>query len=87
MPRTFDTENPSARALYLVVFLNAQSCEFYPSLYASRAAAEAAYEDLLRRFDVKPCYGGLADDWGEAPHLYRIAAKGRVGEEIHLRAA
>jgi hypothetical protein len=70
--------------MYLVLFLDQSNYEFNPSLHASRAEAEAAYKDLLRHFECKPCCGGLADDYGEGPHLYRIECDGEVGKEICL---
>ena len=70
--------------MYLVLFLDQCNYEFNPSLHASRAEAEAAYKALLQRFDCKPCSGGPADDWGEGPHVYRLEADGKPGEEIDL---
>jgi hypothetical protein len=70
--------------MYLVLFLDQCNYEFNPSLHASRAEAEAAYKALLQRFDCKPCCGGLADDYGEGPHIYHLQADGKLGEEINL---
>jgi hypothetical protein len=70
--------------MYLVLFLDQRSYEFNPSLHASRAEAEAAYKALLQRFDCKPCCGGLADNCGEGPHVYRLEADGKLGEETDL---
>jgi hypothetical protein len=71
-------------SVYLVLFLDADNNALNPSLHTNRADAEAAYKELVQRFDCKPCLGGLADDCGEAPHLYRIEADGKLGEEIYL---
>jgi hypothetical protein len=70
--------------MYLVLFFDQYNYEFNPSLHASRAEAEAAYRELLQRFDCKPCYGGPADECGEGPHVYRLEADGKSGEEIDL---
>src|SRR5262245_57111957 len=73
--------------MYIVLFLDQSSYEFNVTLHPTRASAEAAYKALLRRFEVKPlpgCGGALADDCGEAPHVYQIAADGKLGEEIDL---
>jgi hypothetical protein len=71
--------------MYLVLFFDQCECQFNPSLHPSRAEAEAAYRNLLQRFDCKPCCGGLADDFGESPRVYRLEADGKPGEEIDLR--
>jgi hypothetical protein len=70
--------------MYLVLFLDQNNYEFNPSLHTDRAEAEAVYKELVLRFDCKPCLGGFADSCGEGPHLYQIAADGKLGEEIYL---
>jgi hypothetical protein len=71
--------------MYLVLFFDQCAYEFNPSLHPSRAEDERAYRALLREFKVKPLSeGGLCDDYGEAPHVYKIACDGKVGEEINF---
>jgi len=78
--------------MYLVLFLDQHNYEFNVSLHSSLAAAEAAFEALMRRFVIAPgetlppkaTWVGLCDRCGENPHLYRIECDGELGEEIHL---
>jgi hypothetical protein len=79
--------------MFLVICLDANRYEFVTSLHSSREAAEAAFVSLLRKFVIAPgetlsptksSWGGLCDDCGESPHLYRIECDGELGEEIFL---
>jgi hypothetical protein len=70
--------------MYLVLFLDQHNYEFNPSLHASREEAEACYRALLQHFGCKLCLGELADNCGEAPHIYRIEVGGELGEEIYM---
>lgn len=78
--------------MYLTLFLDQHNYEFNVSLHSSLAAAEAAFEALMRKFVIAPgetlpprtAWGGLCDDCGENPHLYRIECDGELGEEIFL---
>jgi hypothetical protein len=73
--------------MYLTLFFDQCSYEFNVALHPSRTEAEVAYKALLRRFDCKPCSGGPADDYGEGPHIYRLEADGKLGEEIDMAEA
>ena len=70
--------------MYLVHFLNQDNYEFVVSLHSTRAAAEAAYEALLRRYVIedgedlppKATWHVLSDNNGEGVHLYESNATG-----------
>ena len=78
--------------MYLTIFLDANRYEFVTSLHLNLAAAEAAYEDLLREFvleDGEPLppkadWHAACDRCGENPHIFRIESDGELGEEIFL---
>jgi hypothetical protein len=78
--------------MYLVHFFDQDNCEFIMSLHSARAAAEAAYEALLRHFVIedgetlppKARWDELCDRNGESPHLYKIECDGEPAEEISL---
>lgn len=79
--------------MYLVHFFDQNNYEFIMSLHSTRAAAEAAFEALLRRFVIKdgetlpenwrePCE--LCDECGESPHMYLIECDGKSAELISI---
>jgi hypothetical protein len=78
--------------MFLVIFLDQDNYEFNVSLHPSLGAAEAAFEALMREFVIAPSetlppkatWGGLCDDCGETPHLYKIECDGKPAEEIRL---
>jgi hypothetical protein len=78
--------------MYSVLYLEQTNYRFIVSLHSTLAAAEAAFEALLRRFVIangetlppKADWSELFDEYGESPHLYKIECDGKPAEEISL---
>ena len=78
--------------MYLVHFFDQDNYEFVMSLHSTRAAAEAAYEALLRHYVIedgedlppKATWHALSDNNGEGVHLYKIECDGEPAEKISL---
>jgi hypothetical protein len=76
--------------MFIVHFCDQHNYEFYMTLHSTRAAAEAAYEALLRRFVIegelppKATWGALCDDCGEGVHIYEIELDGKHAKRISL---
>jgi hypothetical protein len=66
--------------MYLVLFLDQHNYEFITTLHSTREAAEAAYEALMKRFNVD--VETMSDKHGEGPHIYKIECDGKPAEEI-----
>ena len=68
--------------MYLVLFLDQDAYQFVMSLHSTLAAAEKAFEALLRRFVIedneplpaKSRWAGLCDSCGESVHLFGIGS-------------
>ena len=80
--------------IWLVHFFDQNNYEFCMSLHTTRAAAEAAVDDLLRHFDIKESMepnpttrDELFDSCGEGVQLYRITCDGDPAEKISYRRA
>jgi hypothetical protein len=78
--------------MYLVHYLDQYTYDQPMSLHSTRAAAEAAFEALLRQYIVKDGeplppkedWGVLHDVHGESVRLYKIECDGGPAEEINL---
>jgi hypothetical protein len=78
--------------MYLVHFFDQRNYEFIMSLHSTLAAAEGAFEALLRHYVIedgealppKATWDELFDDSGESPHLYKIEYDGEPAEKISL---
>jgi hypothetical protein len=77
---------------YLTLYLDQDLYDFNCSLHSTREAAEAAFEDLMRRFIVpegepmppKSEWSIACDKLGETPHMYEIKLDGGPAEQIIL---
>jgi hypothetical protein len=78
--------------MFLVHYFDQAGYEFHMSLHSTRAAAEAAYEQLLQRYvfdegqplPPKSEWFALHDDQGEGVQLYRVVCDGEPAEQVHI---
>ena len=76
--------------MFLTLCLDADNDEFHVALHSTPAAAEAAFEALLRCYVLedgetlppKDEWHTLCNDAGDSPQLYQIECDGKPGQKI-----